>query len=224
MSMNPQHIPYVPNRVPPDQALPILRREYELADGRRSVRFFSDAHVSREVIEHLIKIAGTAPSGANLQPWYFVAIDDPAIKKQIREAAEQAEKDFYEHRAPAEWLKALEPLGTDWRKPFLETAPWLIVVFRRRWLAVDGHVQKTYYSSESVGIAVGMLIAAVHRSGLATLTHTPAPMSFLRRICRRPENESPFVILPIGYPAAEATVPDIHRKPLHTIMQHNTPP
>jgi nitroreductase len=222
--MNPQHISYVPNRVPVDQALPILHREYELANSRRSVRFFSDAPVSREVIEHLIKIAGTAPSGANLQPWHFVAIDDPAIKKQIREAAEQAEKDFYEHRAPAEWLKALEPLGTDWRKPFLETAPWLIVVFRRRWLAVDGQVQKTYYSSESVGIAVGMLIAAVHRSGLATLTHTPAPMSFLRRICRRPENESPFVILPIGYPAAEATVPDINRKPLHAIMQHNTPP
>ena len=223
MSMNPQHIPYAPNRVPADQALPILRREYELASGRRSVRFFSDAPVSREVIEHLIRIAGTAPSGANLQPWHFVAIDDPVIKKQIRDAAEQAEKGFYEHRAPAEWLKALEPLGTDWRKPFLETAPWLIVVFRRRWLAVNGQVQKTYYSSESVGIAVGMLIAAVHRAGLATLTHTPAPMSFLRRICRRPENESPFVILPIGYPAADASVPDITRKPLHAIMQHNTP-
>ncbi len=219
--MNPQHIPYVPNRVPAGQALPILRREYELANGRRSVRFFSDAPVSREVIEHLIRIAGTAPSGANLQPWYFVAINDPAIKKQIREAAEQAEKDFYEHRAPAEWLRALEPLGTDWRKPFLEIAPWLIVVFRRRWLTIDGQAQKTYYSSESVGIAVGLLIAAVHRAGLATLTHTPAPMSFLRQICRRPENESPFVILPIGYPAADATVPDISRKPLHTIMQHN---
>ncbi len=221
--MNPQHIPYVPNRVPTDEALPILRREYELADRRRSVRFFSDTPVPREVIEQLIMIAGTAPSGANLQPWYFVAIDDPAIKKQIREAAEQAERDFYEHRAPAEWLKALEPLGTDWRKPFLETAPWLIVVFRRRWLASDGQTQKTYYSSESVGIAVGMLIAAVHRAGLATLTHTPAPMSFLRQICRRPENESPFVILPIGYAAADATVPDINRKPLHAIMQHNTP-
>ncbi len=221
--MNPQPIPYVPNRVPADQALPMLRREYELADGRRSVRLFSDAPVSREVIEHLIRIAGTAPSGANLQPWYFVAIDDAAIKKQIREAAEQAEKDFYEHRAPAEWLKALEPLGTDWRKPFLEIAPWLIVVFRRRWLAIDGQAQKTYYSSESVGIAVGLLIAAVHRAGLATLTHTPAPMSFLREICGRPESESPFVILPIGYSAADATVPDISRKPLHTIMQHNTP-
>ncbi len=219
--MNPQHIPYVSNRVPADQALPILRREYELANGRRSVRFFSDAPVSREVIEHLIKIAGTAPSGANLQPWYFVAIGDSAIKKQIREAAEQAEKDFYEHRAPAEWLKALEPLGTDWRKPFLDIAPWLIVVFRRRWLAGEDRAQKTYYSSESVGIAVGLLIAAVHRAGLATLTHTPAPMAFLRHICRRPENESPFVILPIGYPAADATVPDISRKPLHAIMQHN---
>jgi len=223
MSVNPQHIPYAPNRVSGDQALPILRREYELAGGRRSVRFFSDTPVSQEVIEHLIMIAGTAPSGANLQPWYFVAIDDPGIKKQIREAAEQAEQDFYENRAPAEWLKALEPLGTDWRKPFLEIAPWLIVVFRRRWLSIEGQTQKTYYSRESVGIAVGMLIAAVHRAGLATLTHTPAPMSFLRQICHRPENESPFVILPIGYPAADATVPDIGRKPLHAIMQHNAP-
>ena len=219
--MVPAHIPYEAQAVPPGQALSILEQEYQLARRRRSIRLFADKPVPREVIERLIMIAGTAPSGANLQPWYFVAIDDAAVKRRIRAAAEQAEKDFYEHRAPVAWLKALAPLGTDWHKPFLEIAPWLVVVFRRRWEIIDGKAQKTYYSSESVGIAVGMLIAAAHRAGLVTLTHTPAPMKFLRGICRRPENETPFVILPIGYPAAEATVPNIIRKPLDDLLQIN---
>ena len=214
-------IPHTSLDVSPQQVLPILESEYALASTRRSVRFFSDRSVPREAIEELIRIAGTAPSGANLQPWHFVAIDDEAMKKRIRVAAEQEEKDFYERRAPAAWLKALAPLGTDWRKPFLESAPWLIVVFRRRWQEIDGKAQKTYYSTESVGIAVGMLIAAVHRAGLVTLTHTPAPMKFLRDICERPINETPFVILPIGYPAAGCTVPDISRKTLDDILQFN---
>lgn len=213
--------PHAALDVSPKQVLPILKSEYALASTRRSVRFFSDRSVPREAIEELIKIAGTAPSGANLQPWHFVAIDDPAMKKRIRVAAEQEEKDFYERRAPAAWLKALAPLGTDWRKSFLESAPWLIVVFRRRWQNIDGEAQKTYYSTESVGIAVGMLIAAVHRAGLVTLTHTPAPMKFLRDICGRPINETAFVILPLGYPAAGCTVPDISRKPLDDILQFN---
>lgn len=219
--MDPAHISYQPPAVQPGQALALLEREYELARRRRSLRFFSDRPIPRTVIERLIMIAGTAPSGANLQPWYFVAIDDPALKKRIRVQAERAEREFYEHRAPVAWLKALQPLGTDCRKPFLETAPWLVVVFRRRWEIIEGVVQKTYYSSESVGIAVGMLIAAAHRAGLVTLTHTPAPMKFLRVLCCRPENETPFVILPIGYPAAEATVPNITRKPLDEILQLN---
>lgn len=219
--MDSPEIPYASLDVPPQQVLPILKSEYALASTRRSVRFFSDRSVPREAIKELIKIAGTAPSGANLQPWHFVAIDDAVMKKRIRVAAEQEEKDFYEQRAPVAWLKALEPLGTDWRKSFLESAPWLIVVFRRRWQEIDGKAQKTYYSTESVGIAVGMLIAAVHRAGLVTLTHTPAPMKFLRDICERPINETPFVILPIGYPAAGCTVPDISRKTLDDILQFN---
>lgn len=219
--MPPQYIPLQPLNVDPKLALGILRQEYELASKRRSVRCFSDQPVAKEVIEHLIMIAGTAPSGANLQPWSFVAIDDPALKREIRIAAERAEKEFYEHRAPAAWLKALEPIGTDWHKPFLEIAPWLIVVFRRRWQQMDAATQKTYYSAESVGIAVGLLIAAVHRAGLVTLTHTPAPMKFLRDVCRRPANETPFILLPVGYPAPGAEVPNIERKSLRNIMQRN---
>lgn len=216
-------IPYQPQHVSDEQAADILTQENALASSRRSVRWFSDRRVSREIIEGLIRIAATAPSGANLQPWHFVAIDDPAMKHEIRVAAEKEEKDFYERRAPAEWLKALAPLGTDWRKPFLEVAPWLIVVFRQRWLQMGAQRQKTYYSAESVGIAVGLLIAAIHRVGLVTLTHTPAPMNFLREICRRPESETPYVLMPIGHPAPDCTVPNIHRKPLDQILQYNRP-
>lgn len=214
-------IPYQAIGVPPGVTLDLLRREYDLASRRRSVREFSNRGVDRAVIEMLIRIAGTAPSGANLQPWTFVAIDDPALKGKIRAAAEAVERDFYERRASPEWLEALAPLGTDPNKPFLEVAPWLVVVFRQRWGMAGGRRYKVYYSSESVGIAVGLFIAAVHRAGLVTLTHTPAPMEFLREVCRRPENESPFVLLPVGYPAEGCTVPDVQRKPLEDIVQWN---
>lgn len=220
--MTAPQMPYRSRPIEPHDTVAVLRSEQVLADGRRSVRSFCDRPVPREAIELLIRIAGSAPSGANLQPWHFVAIDDLDLKRRIRIAAEQEERELYERRATREWLAALEPLGTDWHKPFLEIAPWLVVVFRRRWEVIAGRPQKTYYSSESVGIAVGMLVAAVHRAGLVTLTHTPAPMSFLREICGRPESETPFVILPIGYAAPDCTVPDIRRKPLGQIMQWNT--
>lgn len=211
-------IPYRPEHVEPDVVGRRLRAELRVADTRRSVRHFSPAPVPREAIEDALMIAGTAPSGAHRQPWFFVAIADPATKARIREAAEAEERAFYAGRATREWLDALEPLGTDFEKAHLTTAPWLIVVFRRDQETLpDGRVLKSYYASESVGIAVGFLIAALHRAGLATLTHTPAPMTFLRDICGRPATEKPFVILPIGYPAGDCTVPDLRRKSLEEI-------
>ena len=186
--------------------------------NRRTVRDFSDRAVSREVIENCLRTAGSAPSGANLQPWHFVAISDPAIKREIRVAAEAEEKEFYEHRAPAEWLKALAPIGTDWRKPFLEVAPWLIAIFSQPYrMLPNGKKLKHYYATESVGIATGLLIAALHTTGLASLTHTPSPMAFLNRILKRPAYEKPFLLLVVGHPAKNATVPDIKRKPLAEI-------
>jgi nitroreductase len=217
----PRFVPYQPPIVPPQQSLQILQQEYADASRRRSVRHFSDRPVPRTMIEMLIRIAGTAPSGANLQPWTFVAIDDPDLKRRIRAAAEEVEREFYERRAAPEWLAALEPLGTDWTKPFLEVAPWLVVVFRQRWGVRGGRAFKVYYSTESVGIAVGLFIAALHRAGLAALTHTPAPMDFLREICRRPKNESAYVLIPVGYPAPDCQVPHIQRKELGEIVQWN---
>jgi iodotyrosine deiodinase len=185
---------------------------------RRTVRDFSPDPVPREVIESALRIAGSAPSGANQQPWTFVAISDPAIKARIRVAAEEEERTFYESRAGEEWLKALAVLGTDWRKPFLETAPWLIVIFQQRWgVRPDGRRAKHYYAPESVGIATGFLIAALHQAGLATLTHTPAPMGFLNQICGRPENEKPVILLVVGKPAPGCEVPAIGKKPLEDI-------
>jgi iodotyrosine deiodinase len=182
---------------------------------RRTVRQFSDRPVSRAVIEHCLAAAASAPSGANMQPWHFVAVADPAVKARIRAGAEAEEREFYERRAPPEWLAALAPLGTDSDKPFLETAPWLIAIFVQRYgLLPDGRKVKHYYPLESVGIATGLLIAALHHAGLATLTHTPSPMGFLNEILGRPENERPFLLLVAGHPAPEATVPDIRRKPL----------
>jgi iodotyrosine deiodinase len=184
---------------------------------RRTVRDFSDRPVDREVIESCLMAAGTAPSGANLQPWHFTVIIDPAIKRKIREAAEIEEKEFYEARASAEWLEALAPLGTDARKPFLETAPILIAIFAQRYGRLpDGRKVKHYYVPESVGIATGFLIAGLHRCGLATLTHTPSPMNFLNRICVRPEHEKPYLLLVAGYPAADCKVPQAGgvKKPL----------
>ena len=215
----PAHIPYRPPRLAADEALRRGRALHQELHGRRSVRRFAPDPVPREVIEVAVRTAGTAPSGANLQPWTFVAVDDPVVKSEIRAGAEAEEREFYERRATSEWLADLEPLGTDWRKPFLEDAPWLIVVFRQAWRpGPSGERLKTYYSVESVGIATGLLIVALHAMGLSTLTHTPSPMEFLNRILDRPEWERPFVLLPVGYPAADATVPDLHRKPLEEIL------
>jgi nitroreductase len=185
---------------------------------RRSIRSFSDRPVPRSLIEDCLLAAGSAPSGANMQPWHFAAVSDPAVKRRIRVAAEEEERHFYEHRASDTWLEALAPLGTDAHKPFLEIAPWLIAVFESRWgEAPDGGRMKHYYPTESVGIATGMLIAALHTAGLATLTHTPSPMKFLNEILGRPRNERPFVLLVTGHPAADVTVPDIRRKRLEEI-------
>ena len=194
------------------------RKFYATMQRRRTIRDFSDRPVSRQVIEYCIRTAGTAPNGANLQPWHFVAISDPAVKREIRIAAEAEEKEFYEHRAPKAWLEALAPLGTDWHKPFLETAPWLVAVFAQPFrILSDGTRSPTYYAIESVGIATGILVTAVHSCGLASLTHTPSPMGFLNRILKRPSHEKPFLLLVVGHPAQDARVPDISRKPLAKI-------
>lgn len=191
----------------------------ELLRTRRTVRHFSDRRVAREVIEQCVLAAGGAPSGANLQPWHFVVVSDPAIKRQIREAAEEEEREFYRHRAPQEWLDALAPLGTDADKPFLETAPYLIAIFSEAYgVLPDGRKVKNYYVQESVGIATGMLITAIHYAGLVSLTHTPSPMGFLNAILQRPPNEKPFLLLVVGHPADDAVVPDIGKKPLSEIV------
>jgi nitroreductase len=185
---------------------------------RRSVRHFSSEPVPRELIELAIRAAAAAPSGANQQPWHFVAVSDPEIKRAIRVAAEAEEKENYEHRFPDEWLGALAQFGTTWEKPFLETCPWLIAVFRLDYgVAADGARIKHYYVQESVGIAAGILITALHRMGLATLTHTPSPMGFLSRILERPANERPFLLIPAGYPARDCQVPAISRKPFDAV-------
>lgn len=185
---------------------------------RRTVRDFSDRPVPRDVIERCLLTAGTAPNGANRQPWRFVAVGDPDVKRRIREAAEEEERAFYGGRAPDEWLEALAHLGTDEHKPFLERAPWLIAIFAESYeVAEDGRRLKNYYVNESVGIATGFLIAALHHAGLVTLTHTPSPMKFLNQVLGRPDNERPFLILVVGYPEPGATVPDITKKPLEDI-------
>lgn len=192
-----------------------LERFYAAVRTRRTVRDFSPRAVPRDLIETALAAAGTAPSGANLQPWHFVAVGSRAAKRRIREAAEAEEREFYEHRASPEWLKALEPLGTDTDKPFLETAPWLIAVFLKKFdVRDDGSKVKHYYPTESTGLATGILITALHQAGLACLTHTPSPMGFLNEILERPKHERPFMLLVTGYPADDATVPDIKRKPL----------
>ncbi len=185
---------------------------------RRTVRHFSDQHVPRDIIERCLKAAGTSPSGANLQPWHFVVVSDPRVKRQIRLAAEKEEREFYYRRASQEWLEALAPLGTGPEKPFLETAPYLIAVFAVTYgLQPDGRRTKHYYVSESVGIATGILITALHHAGLAMLTHTPSPMNFLNEILDRPSNERPFLLLVAGYPNQDAQVPRISKKSLSEI-------
>ena len=202
-----------------DDMLRRAREFHALAQRRRTVRDYDSRAVPRAVIEHCIAAAGSAPSGANQQPWHFVAVSDAGVKRRIREAAEAEEREFYERRAPEEWLDALRPIGTDWHKPFLETAPWLIAIFVRRWgRAADGSKVKHYYPTESVGIATGILITALHTAGLATLTHTPSPMGFLNGILGRPaEDERPFLHLETGHPACGARVPAIERQPLQSI-------
>jgi nitroreductase len=203
----------------PAEALERARSFEAEMQQRRTVRTYDSRPVARELIEECLRVAGTAPSGANQQPWHFVAVSDPAIKTRIREGAEAEERDFYKRRAPSEWLEALRPLGTDEHKPFLEIAPWLIVIFLQRYgRRRDGTKIKHYYTDESVGIATGMLITALHRAGLATLTHTPSPMGFLNEILNRPKDtERPYLILVAGYSAAGTTVPNIRRKTLGEI-------
>ena len=188
---------------------------------RRSCRFFSDDAVPRELIETLIAIGHSAPSGANRKPWRFVAVDDPKLKHEIRLAAEAEERESYDHRMPPEWLEALEPLGTNADKPFLDIAPWLVVLFRIDWEEIDGRRVSNYYPAESTGIAAGMFIMACHQVGLVTLTHTPSPMKFLREILGRPVNEKPYLLMPVGYPAHDCVVPDISKKPLSAALQWN---
>lgn len=217
---DPPFTPYRPPRIPEHEVAERAELFFELMDGRRSVRMFSDDPVPREAIERAIATASTAPSGAHRQPWTFVLIGDPDVKRQIREAAEEEERTNYEGgRLPEDWRQALEPLGTDWHKEFLETVPWIVVLFEQRYgLDADGNRLKHFYVKESVGIACGMFIAAVHQMGLATLTHTPSPMAFLSKLLGRPENERPFAMLPIGYPADDCLVPDISRKPLDEVI------
>ncbi len=191
---------------------------YQFLRQRRTVREFSDRPVARDIIENALKTAGTAPSGANMQPWHFVVIQNADLKSRIRQAAEEEEKEFYQHRASAEWLRALEPLGTDEHKPFLETAPWLIAVFLKKFsYNAQGERLKNYYTAESVGIAVGFLLAALHNAGLATLTHTPAPMKFLNTLLNRPKDERPYMLIVTGLPAEQARVPVIGKAPLEEI-------
>ena len=215
--------PFIPLRfesLPPEEMAARGRAFLDEMNRRRTTRHFSTRPVVRELIELALRTAGTAPSGAHQQPWTFVAVSDPGIKRQIREAAEAEEREFYRGRAPEEWREALAPLGTDEHKPHLTDAPWLLVVFRQAYgVRADGSRRTFYYTSESVGIAVGFLIAAIHHMGLVTLTHTPNPMGFLAQLLGRPENERAFLIMPVGYPADDARVPDLHRKTLEEIAE-----
>ena len=218
--MTPSMVPYRPPRIPPEDQLERGRRLFEEMDRRRSVRYFSDDPVPRELVEMAIRTASTAPSGAHKQPWTYVLTGDSETKRRIREAAEAEEKQNYEGgRIPEHWRRDLEPLGTDWRKPFLETVPWIVVLFEHRYqMDESGERRHVYYPKESVGISAGLFIAALHHMGLATLTHTPSPMRFLRDLLGRPENERAFCLFPIGYPADDCVVPDLRRKSLDEVM------
>jgi nitroreductase len=213
-------------RVPPEETLRRARELYRRMDRRRSVREFAPDPVPREAIELAVRAASTAPSGAHRQPWRFVIVDDPALRREIRIAAEKEEHESYVGgRMPPEWIEALVPLGTDWHKPFLEIAPYLVVVFAELYgVGDDGAKRKNYYVKESVGIACGLFVAAVHEMGLATLTHTPSPMRFLNEILGRPENEKPFILFPVGYPAEGCEVPDLERKTFDEVALWNPRP
>lgn len=218
MSVAPRFVPLDFPSLPVEESLERGRRFYAEMNRRRTTRHFATRDVPREAIELAIRTAGTAPSGAHQQPWTFVAVRDAELKRRIREAAEAEERAFYAGRAPADWREALAPLGTDEHKPHLTDAPWVVVVFRQAYgLAPDGTRRTHYYTTESVGIAVGFFIAAVHQMGLVTLTHTPNPMAFLSQLLGRPENERAYLIMPVGHPAEGARVPDLVRKPLAAI-------
>ena len=214
----PEFRPLEFSEVSPDMQASRADEFFDLLNRRRTVRDYSVRDVPFELIAKAIATAGTAPSGANMQPWRFVVVRDAEVKRKIREAAEKEEFESYHGRMSEKWLRRLAVLGTDEHKPFLEIAPYLIVVFRINSITEDGETEPTYYSQESVGIAVGMLLVALHNMGLATLTHTPSPMKFLQELLGRPKNEIPFVLIPVGYPAEGAMVPDIERKPLDEIM------
>ncbi len=221
---DPHHfIPLDFRRLDPEEQQARLREFTERMASRRSVREFSSDPVPRHLLEEAVAAAGRAPCGANLQPWHFYLVGDPGVKRRIREAAEAEERENYERRFNEEWRSRLEPLGTDWRKPFLETAPWLIVAFKLEYgleVLPDGTERKFkhYYVMESVGLACGFLLAALHLAGLATLTHTPSPMGFLADVLDVPRNHKPFLLIPVGYPAPDARVPDIAKKPLEEIL------
>ena len=208
------HIEYATHQFSIEEIQQKASNFYDKMDNRRSIRDFSDKAVPKEVIKQLILTASTAPSGAHKQPWTFCAVSNPSVKSAIRAAAEKEEFDSYNGRMSEQWLKDLAPLGTDWQKPFLEVAPWLIIVFAQ---STGLNKEKHYYVQESVGIACGFLIAAIHEAGLVTLTHTPSPMNFLKTVLKRPENERPFLLLPVGYAADEVLVPDIQRKSLDEV-------
>ncbi len=221
MIQPPKMLPYRPPRIPLGAMIQRGVSWDDRMQARRSVRQFSGEEVPRSLIELAIRTASSAPSGAHRQPWTFVAVSDPAVKRQIRLAAEAEEHESYiGGRMPDSWRAALEPLGTTWEKPFLEIAPWLVVVFEEVYqLLPDGGHAQNYYVKESVGIACGFFIAAIHEMGLATLTHTPSPMGFLSEILHRPKNERPFIVFPVGFPAADAEVPDLRRKSLTEVSQ-----
>ncbi|BDD00975.1 nitroreductase family protein [Persicobacter psychrovividus] len=210
-------IPYTAPVLDEQQSLKAAADYFEKINQRRSLREFSDRPVAREVIENILKAANCAPSGAHKQPWTFCVISDPTLKQKIREAAEKEEYENYHGRMSEAWLKDLEAFETDWHKPFLTTVPYLIIVFKKPYDLIEGQKHKNYYVNESVGLACGFLINAIHEAGLATLTHTPSPMNFLHKILERPENEKPYLLLPVGYPADEAKVPNLHRKNLSEI-------
>ena len=214
----PNFIPYHTHKFSPEEQLKRAREFFELCNQRRTVREYSQKPVSKDILETVIRTAGTAPSGANKQPWRFVIVTDLTLKREIRIAAEKEEKESYEHRMPQEWLDDLAALGTDWHKEFLEIAPALIVAFSIDYEKEGEKTHKNYYVKESIGIAVGFLIAALHHAGLVSLTHTPSPMNFLQKILNRPQNEKPFLLIPVGYPAEDVNVPDIKRKQLEEIV------
>jgi iodotyrosine deiodinase len=219
--VSPQYspVPLEYDRIDPAEALARSREFTETMEARRSIRLFSPEPVPRELIDNALTVAGTAPSGAHQQPWTFAVVTDPETKAKLREAAEKEERDFYERRATDEWKEAIEPIGTDWVKTHITDAPYVIVVFEQPWRpGPDGTKVKHYYVRESVGIAVGFLLAALQVSGLCALTHTPSPMGFLRELLDRPENERPFILIPVGYPADDAVVPDLSRKPMEEFV------